>query len=604
MMLDSLSVKKKGYVLIVLPVMFQVLFVLVIVAVLAQEQKVAYLESQSSKAILEAHILSKRLTEMAVSQYSFKASKGLAGKLIGDQELKEINSKIDSLTELVASNSRSSGKVEKFRDDLEKFSDFIVRKDESIFQLVRRPDPDLGKKGYKILEEMLDSVKGIIEGQAKSSAFLPETILEKRELVRILLVLSGVANILLAVFIARSFSNNITSRLDKVVSKAEKLSKREAIGERLPGSDEISEVDKLVHLIDKEVEKSIALEKSVIANAADAIIVSDDQGMITSCNYAATRLFEKSEEILCGLSLLDLLKDEDVLTMTENLSLLASGQAPEPSEFTVLQSEDKKCPTQWSMYSLEDGDSVFSIVHDLSELKEVENLKREFVSMISHDLRTPLTAIENSISVVLLGVFGNIAEKGRIELEGAQRNANRLIKLINDFLDMEKLKSGRMQIKVHSNQLSELIDHALEMVSGDIDKKFLKIEKGDLNFRVLCDQDRIEQVLLNLLSNAINYSPENEVIGVMARRMNDSVQVLVMDKGPGIPDQVQKQIFDPYEQVDAKRETEKKGAGLGLSIAASIIKEHGSDIGVFSMLNHGSTFWFTLPIDEKSEKEE
>lgn len=600
-MLDSLSLKKKGYVLIVLPILFQIFFVLIILALVAQEQSAATSEHQSNQSIIQAHLLTKKLTETAVNHYSFKASKGLAGKRIGEKEVEEIDKQIDVLTELISKNTETERDVNKFRTSLKNFSKFVTEEDQSIYTLAKGSDPVLGNKMYRSLQEMFDSIKRVIDSQSESSAFLPETISQMRGRVHILLIFTAIANIFLAVFVVRTFFNNITSRLDTVVSKAERLAKREPIGDSLSGSDEISEIDKLVHVIDQEVEKSISQEKAVIANAADAIIVSDNQGMISFCNDAATRIFESSEEKLSMLSLLDLLKEEEVLTMTDNLSRLASGKVVDVSEITILKSGERTCPSQWSMYSQEEGKTVFSIVHDLSELKEVEGLKREFVSMISHDLRTPLTAIENSISVVLLEVFGPVGDQGRIELESAQRNANRLIKLINDFLDMEKLKSGRMKITTQPNQLIELVDHALEMVSGDLNKKSLTIEKGELDYTVVCDQDRIEQVLLNLLSNATNYSPENEVIKLMARRMNDSVQVLVVDRGPGIPEDIQEQIFNPYEQVNAKRETEKKGAGLGLSIAASIIKEHGCDIGVFSMLNHGSTFWFTLPVEEKNK---
>ncbi|MBD2461652.1 PAS domain-containing protein [Oscillatoria sp. FACHB-1407] len=240
---------------------------------------------------------------------------------------------------------------------------------------------------------------------------------------------------------------------------------------------------------------------------------------------------------------------------------------------------------------------VLTIVRDITDRKRIERLKNEFVSVVSHELRTPLTAIRGSLGLMLGGVTGELSEEARSLLEIACRNSDRLILLINDILDIEKIESGAIDFKLEPIELVPLVEQVIEANRAYGDQLAVQFQLRETvpGVCVKADGDRLAQVLTNLLSNAAKFSPPNSTVDIAIHRYPGTIRVAVTDYGCGIPFEFHSRIFQKFAQADASDSRQKGGTGLGLSISKAIIEKLGGQIGFQTKLGVGTTFYFDLP---------
>ncbi|MCK4348815.1 MAG: PAS domain S-box protein [Thermoplasmatales archaeon] len=233
------------------------------------------------------------------------------------------------------------------------------------------------------------------------------------------------------------------------------------------------------------------------------------------------------------------------------------------------------------------------------KLKKLDKIKSDFLNVTSHELRTPMSAIKGYVQMLLNRSLGEISEEQKRGLEVILRNANRLDNLVQDILDISRLESGTMKFIVEKTDIQKMIDEVTETMQSSADLKDIKIkmETEEKLPSLNIDQDRIKQVIMNLVNNAIKFSPDGSIINIRAKREEDNILFEVQDFGKGIPGDKQKKIFDIFYQVESSKNTKFGGAGLGLSISRGIILAHGGEIWVESTLNEGSTFRFTLPVN-------
>jgi len=240
--------------------------------------------------------------------------------------------------------------------------------------------------------------------------------------------------------------------------------------------------------------------------------------------------------------------------------------------------------------------SVFLIFRDLTRRRELERMKSEFVSVVSHELRTPLTSIHGSLGLLASGALAGNTERGRRMLEIAVNNTDRLIRLINDVLDVEKLESGAIQIHPEPCDSGDLVRNAWEVMRSMAQKYEVTLRIIGPGATIFADPDRMVQCLTNLISNAIKFSEPNGVVTIRTAPQTHDLQFEVSDQGRGIPLNKQDSIFERFHQVDASDSQKKGGTGLGLAICRSIVQQHGGKIWVESELGKGSTFFFTIPL--------
>ena len=360
-----------------------------------------------------------------------------------------------------------------------------------------------------------------------------------------------------------------------------------------------------------------AMQKAILKGVSYAIIATDESGTIRAFNPAAERMlgFDACEVI--GLSSplvfhdpLELraraaeLSTEFGCTIATDFHAIVArtarlGEADE-REWTLIRKNGSRLSAMLSVTALQDSEGRISgfvgIAYDLTEQKESEHLKKEFISTVSHELRTPLTSIRGSLGLIMGGVAGSLPSQAAKLVEVAHRNSERLVRLINDMLDIEKIASGKMAFNLSAQALLPVITQAIDASRGyarELGVAFeLHDDTGDVHVRI--DSDRLVQVLTNLLANAAKFSPRGASVRISVQVSNGRVRIAVTDSGPGIPAAFQHRIFQKFSQADASDARQKGGTGLGLAISRALVEAMSGTIG-FDSSTSGTCFWVELP---------
>lgn len=330
--------------------------------------------------------------------------------------------------------------------------------------------------------------------------------------------------------------------------------------------------------------------QAILAATSDGMIVLDHEGRVELINPAAAELLGRPVSDLVG-------------QQVDIVELLGLEEEPENGvAIEVIRSEPEHRVYIVRMNRIlgGDGGSAGHVIsaHDITAEREAAVMKNEFVSMVSHELRTPLTSIKGYVDLIAEGDAGEINETQKEFLTIVQENSDRLVALINDILDISRIESGRVHLKVDPLEIPEVIQGVIDTFrtyakNSDIELMWVAEEPMP---RAAGDRDRIGQVLMNLVSNAIKYSPGGGSVTVRALQDGEQVVVSVHDTGIGISPEDQEQLFSKFYRVDSSLTRDIGGTGLGLSICKSVVELLGGDVGCASKEGEGSTFWFTLPI--------
>lgn len=235
---------------------------------------------------------------------------------------------------------------------------------------------------------------------------------------------------------------------------------------------------------------------------------------------------------------------------------------------------------------------------DISERKQIERIKAEFVSTVSHELRTPLTSIKGSLGLIRGGAVGELPKRLDNLLDIAYKNSDRLVRLINDILDVEKIEADGMEFDMRPVDVKLLIEQAMEAnrLYGDQCDVTFVVEGAVPEISVVGDLDRLMQVMANLLSNAAKFSPPGGKVEIIVTEQDSSVRVSVVDRGPGLAESFRERVFEKFSQADSSDSRQKGGTGLGLNISRAIVERHGGTIAFDTEVDVGTTFYFDLPV--------
>src|SRR5581483_7665864 len=240
-----------------------------------------------------------------------------------------------------------------------------------------------------------------------------------------------------------------------------------------------------------------------------------------------------------------------------------------------------------NLFNMYGREQLFVSVQDITERFRLDQLRRDLIGMVSHDLRTPLTAIRLTLEMVNEGVFGNISDRGHKSMAQAVSAAGYLSSLVENLLDAEKADSGGIELEFGETTVGAIIQKAIGVIPRE---RGISIETDFTNDSIKVDHDRIVQVLINLISNAMKYSPDNGKVFVLAGMEGVTAKFQVVDQGPGIPPDMQALVFERYRQLQQPKGTKRKGFGLGLAICKALIEAHKGRIWVESTVNKGSKF--------------
>jgi len=359
------------------------------------------------------------------------------------------------------------------------------------------------------------------------------------------------------------------------------------------------------HHMDEAVGRLQRLNDLILDSTSEAIFSIDRDGRITSSNRSASRLLGYSSGELLGASIHELVHHSRAdgspypHTECQFYQGLSTGRTLRLPGETVWRRDGTPMPVTMSFAPIRDDDSVIGAVQtfvDMSEHEAVNKIKDEFLSLVSHELRTPLTSIRGSLGLLAGGVFGPLDPEPAKMVDIAIHNTDRLVRLVNQILDLERMKTGHFALERHPTDIAALMRSSVEGLHGVAAATEVELVVKPLSLQVVVDPDRIAQALTNVLGNAVKFSPSGGRVTLDAKAGARKVVLRVHDEGRGIPPERLDHIFEPFEQVDASDARDKGGIGLGLPIARSIAEQHGGRLWADSTLGVGSTFYLELPI--------
>jgi two-component system phosphate regulon sensor histidine kinase PhoR len=400
----------------------------------------------------------------------------------------------------------------------------------------------------------------------------------------------------IALAVAYYFSLTFTRRVVRLQSFAEGLVRANSARPSLPIEDD--ELGALGHsldrmsvrirdLVDKLSQESVQWE-SILASMGEGVLAVDNEMRVTFCNQSFSRAVDCRFPVPEGLPLLELIREPDLIEMLKrvlkdgqslNQRLQLSGPAYRSLE---VQAAPLASPTR---------PGVIAIVHDITDLERLERIRKDFVANVSHELRTPLTAIRGYAETLLDGALED-QENNRRFLEIIKAHAIRLNNISADLLVLSELESGRPQAEPERISIRAAVESALRTVEAEARVRGVALRSEQLNeAEVMGDRVRLEQVLVNLLDNAIKFNRPGGDVSVETTRASDSlVRIVIADTGIGIPSEDVPRIFERFYQVDKARSRAVGGTGLGLSIVKHVVERMNGTIQVESMLGKGSKF--------------
>jgi signal transduction histidine kinase len=440
----------------------------------------------------------------------------------------------------------------------------------------------------------------------------------------------------LSIAMALYFSREIAGRINEVSRNANRFSMGQPLGEPLSGEDEIAQLDDVFRQMAEMLESAMVKQQAVFDNAIDMICTLDRGLVVKSVNPACGALLGRSEDELLGSRIVTFIAESERSSFAEEIGKLISGGNPVSDRNVVSGSNpvsdrnvvsdsnplsnsnpisdrkvvsgsnlgqiptqmisqsgppiDVECSAHWS----KSEQSFFCVFHDISALKAAERLRQDVVNMVTHDIRSPLNAVMNFEEMLGTGSLGQLNERGMRLLDLSKRSNFTINVLVSDLLDIEKIRAGQLSLSPKKFVIADCIDKCVQSLAVWAEQQQVTILIDSCDAFVIADENRIGQVITNLISNGIKFSEQNKRVMIKARVNGPWLTVAVLDEGPGIPAEEIGLIFERFRQGSSKKA--HLGSGLGLSICKALVELHGGTIFAESMLGKGSTFSFKIPI--------
>lgn len=354
------------------------------------------------------------------------------------------------------------------------------------------------------------------------------------------------------------------------------------------------------------LDENYARSSAIIAGSAEGIITIDEYGQIESFNAASEEMFGYEAKDIIGKNIKCLMPEpfsgqhDNYLENYRNSINTGNKLLMRRRELLAKDADGNEFPVEISVseISLKNRRVFTGFITDISERKETERLKNEFISTVSHELRTPLTAIRGAIGLLSAKESNGLSEKSKGLLNITLNNTQRLVRLINDILDIQKLESGGMKFTLTEERLLPIIYTVIEQNNSYVEQfeASLRANLPRRDYIIMTNPDRLNQVLTNLISNAAKFSPAGGEIGLQVKEEGNDVVIEVADQGGGIPEEFHSRIFEKFSQADGSSTRRQNGTGLGLSISKGFVEKMGGSIDFRTSLKQGTVFFVRFPI--------
>ncbi|MBC7997609.1 MAG: PAS domain S-box protein [Leptolyngbya sp.] len=343
----------------------------------------------------------------------------------------------------------------------------------------------------------------------------------------------------------------------------------------------------------------------IVESSTDAIYGMNLDLTITSWNEGAEKLYGYTAKEALGKNVLMIVPPDKVEELSESVERAKDGSRLEGRD-SIRNGADGPIDVSLSLAPIcKNGEivGISEIDRDIRERKSAEKRVSEFYSIVSHELRTPLTSIRGALGLIEAGIVNQSSQKCMDLIKIGRESSDRLIRLINDILDLKKIEAGMFELQLEPIAADRLLEEAVNSMKGMAVERGVKLslDKGPDHVTVHADKDRCTQVLANLISNALKFSQNGSEVVVNGIVDAEQIRFNISDNGPGIAESELQKLFQKFQQLDSSDNRKCEGTGLGLAISKALVEQHGGHIGVRSEVGKGSTFWFELPLKSNAE---
>ena len=370
--------------------------------------------------------------------------------------------------------------------------------------------PEVKAKFEGTKDLLLARMGVMVQKGEKQTLEMQEKQAHIRMLISLTIWLGVIFNVLVGTFLGAFYRKSIMDRIRTITQNTLALSKGQSLLPQIAGSDEIAVLDSTFHDMHRQLLAASERERALFNNASDVICVLDVNNRFSKVNPICLQYWGFEPSALIGVSLAELISEDDLPTTEDFIVNAKVNKQPTSFENRIKTKSGKLLEVLWSAYWSESEMSLFCIVHDMSEQKQIERVKKQFLSMISSDLKRPLSSISASVSVLVTELKENMPKLAVDKLDMAKKNVLRLLGLVNDLLEFTEMDTGSLEIRKENNNVDELLRRSIQDVEAVADKYKVKLRVVAVDGNWFVDPNRIMQVLVNLLSNAIKFSPLKE----------------------------------------------------------------------------------------------
>ncbi len=620
----KLSYVHKVLLLVSVPLLFELVFVGSMAVILNKVEYEKQIVEQSRETLLSAERLYRSSYDLAQTLLIYQTTSSPAILTMCHKRIKSVNDDLVSLERQLATQKRYasySPRIHILASQLLQAIEVLLANSSverpaltEMLQSTNNLMPGMAMQksltlipfNQRILEqirfeskELIKQLNALCEEERLIGKKKPRSALQLRNLLETLFWIGVNGSIVLSVALAFAFNKNTTSRLKILFDNTKHLAAGEKLLPQFGGHDEIARLDDVFHQMARSLDESTERLRGVIDCIPLALVTVSDDGVIESINPRTQQYFGYNNSDIVGKPLITLLDHAQESAEQDIMTNLRNTAQTHPVEKIARRATGELFPVEMSVsqFTIADGQRWLVIIEDVTEIRQTQRMKRELTAVVSHELRTPLTSMQVFLSGLAMGAYGELKAGTEKRISGIQRSVQRLIRLINDLLDSEKMAEGQLSINCEPINIDETIVSAVDSIRELADKLQVKLVVESLNAMVNGDVDRLAQVVVNLTSNAVKFSPQGSTVRIAVCKTMDDIEVSVSDQGPGIPKEFHEIIFERFHQVQVQQNNAQKiaGTGLGLSLSKYLIEKHGGSIGVRSESGAGSTFWFRLP---------